>query len=170
MKYLNFLIISLITLSSNSKEHNGRTFFSVNGLEGVIFSYPYPDNIKRIDSLSWTPTFSQIRKADSMVLVHSFAKLGGFASDTFCNPECPVIAKNWQNFLRQAYGFININNDSVIYLSYIWKADSMKHGDWKTERIEIFGSCGRVWSVRVDLNKSFVEEIALPEVICYDLD
>jgi len=52
----------------------------------------------------------------------------------------------------------------------IWKADSVKYGDWKTENIEVLGSCAKIWSASVDLKRKVVHEIALPETICYNLD
>lgn len=160
--------ICLMMIFQNSM--SDRIFFRHGDFNGVILGYPYPINIERMETESWTPSFEEVLKADSLILESNFKRLGGYALDSFCATGCPVIALNWNNYLRQAYGVVKNNRDSIIVLSYIWDSDSMKYGDWKTEKIELLGACGTIWSASVDLKSSSASEIELPEVICYDLN
>ncbi|MCR9155430.1 MAG: hypothetical protein NXI09_15105 [Bacteroidetes bacterium] len=164
------ILFGFIFLLNPQRALRDKMFYNANGIEGVIFSYPLPTNVQRMETLSWTPTVAQVLEADSLILAQNFKKLGGEAMDSFCTKNCPVIAKNWRNYLRQAIGYLNEENDSLVHLSFIWKADSTKYGDWKTENIEVLGSCSKIWSASVDLKRKVVHKVALPEIICYDLD
>lgn len=163
------LIMLLIFLSSIGKAQQRQViyegdrpviktiYFSGKGFRGVIFPKEYnlvqkiiPDHI---NTQRFTPTVKEVFYIDSLAFLYvknknkeSLKEYGGYEQQG--GNQCPVIHENWNNYIRQAIGYINHNEDKMILINYFWKdLVREKHFYWLEEFAFVQGGCSDYWQI-----------------------
>ena len=70
---------------------------------------------------------------------------------------CPAIHKKLKKYKRQYFGYIDENNNKIIWVNFIWhkKTDD----DWENELQITLDNCSYFWNVKVNLTSKKVFDL-----------
>ena len=98
----------------------------------------------------YTPTKEDVYKAEE--IIKSNIKQ---ANKNLVNQSGPnlIIHKNLNKYIRQYVGFINENNEKVIWVSFIWEKYSRRH-HLEKDIIHVLDGGSYYWNVMVDIKNN----------------
>lgn len=140
MKALSLLIIITLFLPP-STQIIGKNY------SGYIFN---KDHFIMLDVgenyVRYTPTKEDIYKTEEIIKLN--IKL---ANKNHVNQSgtTPIVHKNLNKYIRQYVGFINTNNEKVIWVNFIWGEYSRRH-HLEKDIINVFDGGSYYWNVTVD--------------------
>lgn len=151
IKTFIFLISCIYLHQSNAVLIKGR------GYEGYIFNenhtigFSIPDQKGR-----FTPSVKDIDYAEKL-LKEKIRSLNRLHENQM--EGCPVIEKKLRKYKRQYVGFVNKNNEKIIWVNFIWHRNA---GSWISEDI-IFAmdGCSHYWKVKINLNQHVVYDLVV---------
>lgn len=65
---------------------------------------------------------------------------------------CSNIHKKLKKYVRQYVGFINNNNEKVIWINFIWEG-KIPNERLSKEVVQIFDGCSFYWNIKVNIEK-----------------
>ena len=130
---------------------------------GVIFPKEY-NLVQKIipnhrNCLRFTPTIQEVLYIDSLAFRYvkkrneeSFKKYGAYPQQG--GHLCPIIDKNWNNYIRQVIGYRDENGDQIILINFFCKKLIERHFFWLEEFAFIRGGCSKYWKISYNKTKN----------------
>lgn len=144
MKTLTFFMVLLLNFSP-STQVVGKHF------SGYIFN---KDHFVMVDAgqdfKRYTPTKEDVYKSEEIIKTH--IKLTNRNLINQAEPN-PIIHQNLNKYVRQYVGFINSNNEKIIWVNFIWKQSSQKH-HLEKDLITVLDGGSYYWNVMVDIKNN----------------
>jgi len=143
-RILYFLIMLFVNISIFSQEPIAREIKSKN-YKGYIFSNDYfvfginPRNTKS----HYTPTIQDIQEVETILIDN----IDVFASKF--NPN--MTKKNLKKYVRQYFGFINEDNEIVIYVNFLKNIDQNQKLKINKEFLSILDGGDDYWQVYINI-------------------
>lgn len=95
----------------------------------------------------YTPTKEDVYKTEEIIKLNIKLANKNHVNQSGTNP---IIHKNLNKYIRQYVGFINTNNEKVIWVNFIWKQAIQKH-HLETDIISSLDGGSYYWNVTVDI-------------------
>lgn len=156
MKFLlitiNILIMSAF-LSQNSAVHIKKKDF-----EGFIFN----ENVFALKSIynqkkRYSPSVQDITIAEE-ILKSKLSKI----NNPLINQDngCPIIHKNLKKYIRQYVGFIDNNDDNIIWINFLW-SNKIDKCDAGKDILFVLDGCSYFWSIEVNITSKLLLELKI---------
>lgn len=65
----------------------------------------------------------------------------------------PIIHKNLKKYKRQYFGYINENNERVMFINCFWNKHTRTNPNWLKERVMVNDGGSYYWSVKYNMEK-----------------
>ena len=72
--------------------------------------------------------------------------------------KCPIIDKKTKKYMRQYVGFINNNNEKILWINFIWENKFSKDKISK-DIIQVMDGCSYYWNIKVNLNTNNLNDL-----------
>ena len=147
MKILTTFILVFI-LQFNYHGNCSPKYVKNNCFEGYIFEKDCDNKgVLNNEYLLFTPSEDEVIQAEKL-LVNKIKDLNTKRYNQ--GKRCPVIHRNMKKYYRQYIGYINEDDEKIIWINFIWKNQSPKN--WNKEIIIVDDGCSFYWQVKVNLN------------------
>jgi len=167
---ITFLLISLLFTSCSvykTEVYKGKieqnefqnTYLKTKDYEGVIFSKSYIGILNASEN-KITPTLQDIYSSELILKkgIREINKGKPNQTDNF-----PIISENLRKYLRQYFGYVTSNGDTIIMINCFWKDESVKSKDitWKIEERIVLDGCSFFWSIKVNLTRKRLFDLSV---------
>lgn len=135
---------------------------------GIIFSEDYLCFVCFDDRERFTPTLADINTAER-ILNEQLESLNGALESQY--GRCPVIHENLKWYRRQYFGYIDENDQRILFISFDWNRYTLydqfrgyhkdESDDWKRERIVVLDGCSRHWQIKINLETEELFELRI---------
>jgi len=143
MNWILSIILILLFQDSSPQHVKGR------GFEGYIYDENHPVFLSVDNQKSrYTPSREDILKAESILKIN----LENLNKELFNQVgSCPVIHKKLKKYLRQYVGFINKENEKVLWINFVWKKDGELREKCAKDIVSVLDGCSYYWRIKVNI-------------------
>ena len=149
MKYLVILMVSVLSI-------NQAVMVEGKNYKGYIFEASYDILMSVKDQKSrYTPKPEEIEKVECLIS----DQLEGLNGDRLNQVDgCPIIHSKLKKYTRQYVGFVNNNNERIVWVNMVW-TKNIRDFKMSEEIFTTYDGCSFYWNVLVNLDKGLVSDL-----------
>jgi len=146
------LIVSATYCFAQEKPSTSVDHYKTNRFDIAIFP---PAKAFLISRPLFTPSREEVNKAETAL----DRQLKELNSKLFNQVTTPIIHKHLKKYKRQYFGYIDENNDRILFINCFWGKEIMHEKEWLKQRIMVNDGGSYYWSIKYNIKTDKLFEL-----------